>query len=112
MLYYILIFLLILLYLFKNNYENFWDIVPYKYSYNMFKCFDSDCLLRNSYICYKYCDVISEPGAKGRCRQRCSDYADIQADVLKFNNYNWNIILPKWSKYALFNKKDPDVFIL
>ena len=113
----------------NNNMEHFYDILPYKYHWNIFECLTMDCIRKESYLCYKACDDIpvlhydsyekngtspklkkdSEPsidisgtiGEKERCRKRCMDYADMQADNIKYNDYQWSISLPRFKYYSL-----------
>ena len=90
----------------RKKIEPYWDITPYKYHWNIFKCLDMDCIKKRSYICNRWCDSWAELGGSENCRLRCTDYADQQADYIKFNNYTWGKTLPKFSQYALHEKVD------
>jgi hypothetical protein len=108
-----MVIFLILLIINKQYKEHYYDITPYEYHWNIFKCYDSDCARKRNYECYKYCDNIinNRGGAADYCRLMCGDYTDLQYDHLKFNNYNWNSLLPKFSKYSLLNEKiENDIF--
>lgn len=105
----IIIILLIVICLLNNNKinkkEHYYNITPYKLHYDMFKCLDTRCLKKEVAKCYNWCDNIAEPGASENCRLDCMDDSDQQADVLKFNDYTWNRILPKFKPIALYRKK-------
>ena len=94
-------------------YEHYYNMIPYKFIYNIYKCLNTDCVLREGRKCYDFCDGFPEPAARHTCRQRCFDHADIlMSDSLKFNWRNFNYQMPRFKAWALFNKKDPDVFLL
>lgn len=88
--------------------EHFWDMAPYKLHWDTFKCLDSNCARKKSYDCYKWCLNIPEGAAKDNCQMRCSDYADQQYTSLKFNNYTFNALLPRFKHVALWNDKHGD----
>nr|QBK89399.1 MAG: hypothetical protein LCMiAC02_04940 [Mimivirus LCMiAC02] len=98
----IIILILILFSVFNKKIEPFWDITPHKYRWNIFKCLTSECVMDKSYECYKWCDNWPEPGGSNKCRRKCFDYADLQSDNLKYNNYFWNRLLPKFSDAYLY----------
>ena len=103
--------ILILISLHNNTtIEGYYGLTPYKYHWNIFKCLTSDCLIKESYKCNRWCDKWAEPGGRANCRVRCLDYADQQADSIKHNNYTWFWALPLLNKYAIHttHKKGPD----
>ncbi len=100
----IIIYLICLAYSSKYKIEPYYDITPYNFHWNIFKCLDVDCLKKKSKECYDWCNNWSELGGRHNCRMRCLDYADIQASQLKFNNYFWNRELPKFKYYALHHR--------
>lgn len=81
--------------------EHFWDITPYNKHWEIFKCLDPQCIKDTSYQCYKFCDHISEEGASRNCRMRCLDYADQQFDYLKFQDYTWNYLNPRFKQVTV-----------
>jgi hypothetical protein len=101
---FIVIILVVLLVWRNKRVEGYRDIIPYPYIFNIFSCYSTKCNLNTSYKCYKYCGNIEEPGARTACRYRCLDMADIQADVLKWNDYTFSVIQPQLSKYSIINK--------
>ena len=108
MLIYIVIILLLVYIINKNKQqiEHYWDITPYPLHYDIFKCLDMRCVRATSYKCNRWCDKWPESGGRENCRLRCMDYADQQADYIKFNTYNFYKILPKFKKHALYNYTD------
>jgi hypothetical protein len=88
--------------------ESFYDITPYEAHWDIFKCLDPECVKKKSYDCYKWCDNWDEKGGSENCRLRCSDYADEQFDYLKFNDYTFNYLLPKFDKVTIL-KDDNEV---
>ena len=85
--------------------EGYYDIAPYEFHWDMFKCFDFECLKDRTKKCYDWCANWGEPGGRENCRMRCMDYADEYATSLKFNNYTFGRILPKFKYFANF--RDP-----
>jgi len=85
----------------NSKLEHYWDITPYEKHWEIFKCFDPECVKDKSYQCYKFCDHISEDGARENCRMRCLDYADQQFDYLKFQDYTWNYLNPRFKKVTI-----------
>jgi hypothetical protein len=80
----------------NNSIEGYYDITPYDFHWNMFKCLDMECLKDKSLKCYNHCNHWGESGGRHNCRLRCLDYADQYASQLKLNNILWNRILPKF----------------
>lgn len=101
-----------------NNIEPYWDITPYEKHWKIFKCLDPECTERTSYNCYKWCDfwgdlaasqkgeaVQGKVGGAENCRIRCADYADQQFDYLKWQDYTWNYLNPKFKEVSLLGPK-------
>jgi hypothetical protein len=101
----IIIIIIIIYFLSKDKTEGYWDLTPYKYHWNIYKCYDSDCIKKKGYECYQYCDKITNEGARRNCRMRCLDESDIEFVNLRFNNYTFGSILPKLKDHALTNNK-------
>lgn len=85
--------------------EDYYDIQPYKNHWDIFSCYDGDCIIETSHKCYKNCDKIGEQGASENCRMRCLDYSD----MLLENSHNYNRIIfgdsmKKLKKYSLLNQ--------
>lgn len=95
---------------FLNKYtyeiENFWDITPYNQHWKIFSCLDQNCVRKKSYECFKWCDNWAEPGGRENCRMRCMDYADEMFDQLKFMDYRFHKLLPKFNNYSLLTNND------
>lgn len=91
---------------FRTNkcYENYYDITPYQYHYNIFRCLDDNCIREESKKCYDWCDNWGEPGGRHNCRMRCLDYADIQHKQVSFSHYTFNKALPRFYKFSILNK--------
>lgn len=85
----------------KKSIENYYDITPYDYHWDIYKCYDMECAKEKGLRCYKWCNKWKEPGAQHNCRVKCLDYGDVQSDYLKFNNYTWNSLLPHFNKVSL-----------
>ena len=90
--------------------EHFYDMAPYELHWDTFKCLDGDCVKKASYECYKWCDNWDEPGGSENCKMRCADYGDEMFDSLKFQNYTFGGILPKFDKVTLL--KDRNDYVL
>lgn len=86
-------------------------MVPYKYHWDIFKCYDYPCVLKNSYSCYLYCNKLEEDGARHNCRMRCLDYADMQIEQLRIPHRDFNYLLPTFKPYAV-HSKETDTFLL
>ena len=103
----VVIFILILLIVFILIYnkpfeiEGYYDLAPYEFHWNMFKCYDMECLKNKTRKCYEWCDNIGETGGRHNCRMRCLDYSDQDAVQLKFNNYTFGRILPRFKYFSL-----------
>ena len=91
--------------------EPFYDITPYELHWDTFKCLDSECVKKNSYECYKWCDHWPEFGGAENCRLRCSDYADEMMDSIKFQNYTWGRMLPRFDKVSIL-KDDNEMALM
>jgi hypothetical protein len=104
----ILLILIAVILLYKDNVtiEGYYDITPYEAHWNIFKCLDPKCIKDRSYKCYKWCNNWSEPGGQENCRLRCADYADEMFNSLKFQNYTWNYLNPRFRDVSLLNTKD------
>lgn len=108
----ILIILIIILiyFLIKNRYETYYDVLPYKYDWDIYKCLDMDCVKQKSLDCFNACETLEQnklttrDGTIEQCQMACMNHGDLQADVLKWDNYTWNSLLPKFSKVSLLNK--------
>ena len=90
----------------KDEIEHYWGITPYNYHWNIFKCLDGDCIRDESRKCYRWCDNWEEEGGSDNCRYKCMDYADIMYDQLKFNNYTFNRVLPRFEEWSLLRNTD------
>ena len=93
-------------YLQEQQTEGFYDIAPAELHWNIFKCLDPKCIKEKSYECYKWCDNWEEPGGAENCRLRCGDYADEMFDSLKFQNYTFNYLLPRFDAVTLLKDRD------
>lgn len=82
--------------------ENYYDMTPYDLHWNIFKCYTPQCVKDEARKCYNWCD--GRTYSKQHCRIRCLDYADQYIEQLKFNNYTFNRILPKFKYFALHKK--------
>lgn len=107
-----------------NKKETFYNILPYSYDWNIYKCLDMDCVKQKSLKCFEACDSVHKSDKIDRpefykiwknkknlhisdveqCKMACMNEGDHQSDVLKWNNYTWNSLLPKFSKVSLLNK--------
>jgi hypothetical protein len=97
----LLVFIYFLVFSKKESIEHFYDITPYQFHWDIFKCLDAECIRNKSYECYNWCYNIEEPGAKENCKMRCSDYADEQTDNLKLQHYQWNYLNPRFEHVSL-----------
>ena len=82
----------------KNNVEikeGYYDITPYEFHWDIFKCYDDKCLRKKAKECYDWCNNWGETGGRHNCRMRCLDYADQQAEHLKLGDYFFHRNLPK-----------------
>ena len=102
----------------NNQIEPFWDITPYEKHWKTFKCLGPECVKKTSYDCYKWCDywdalakdehgeaVEGKEGGAENCRLRCADFADQQFDYLKWQDYTWNYLNPKFKEVSLLGPK-------
>ncbi len=90
----------------KKHTENYYNILPYPYMWNVYSCYSMPCTKEESYKCYKWCNFWEEPGARQECWLNCLNIGDIQSDVIKYNDYNWSVIQPKLAQYSMINKTD------
>lgn len=104
----LLIIILVYLSLKINKIEGYYDIVPYKYNWNIFKCFDPECVKRESYKCYKYCDYIQDEKAAEYCRLTCADNGDIQFHDVKRGWIQFNYLFPKFKDVSILNDKNQE----
>lgn len=104
----IIIISIVLMYMLlkKDEIEPYYDVLPYKYHWNIFKCLTPECIKKEGYKCYKECDTIPELGAGENCRMRCMDYSDQQFDQIKFQDYRFHGLLPSFYNYTLLNGSD------
>ena len=131
----IILIILTLTYNSQKQIENYYNIVPYLYHNNIYKCLDRKCTIDNSYKCYKYCsnikDDASSPqsytniaegqpfvykpsstlssgkdGARKQCELECFNVGDETFDSIKYQNYNWANELPYAYNFRLFNEDD------
>lgn len=99
----IIIILIIILLIFskRDNIENYHDITPYDFHWDIFKCYDGKCLRSKAKKCYDWCNHWGETGGRHNCRMRCLDYADQQADYMKLHDVIWNRNMPKFKHFTL-----------
>lgn len=100
----IIILLLVIIFLYyyeKTHIEGYYDITPYEKHWDIFKCLDGPCVRKTGYECYKWCNNWDESGGSENCKMRCADYADEMFDSIKFQDYTWSYLLPKFSQYTL-----------
>jgi hypothetical protein len=97
----IIIIVIVFYYLINNNKqtEHFWDLVPYEYRWNIFKCYNGKCTVGNSFKYAQFCNYIEDEGAREYCRQKSLDDADLQFDSLKLNKVNFGPEMP-WLRCA------------
>ncbi len=90
---YLFVFVIVIIILFinnnNNNYEPFYNIVPYKFRWDIDKCLTGQCAIDKAYEYYKYCDNIKDTIAKEDCRVEALNISDEMFDYLKYQNYNW-----------------------
>lgn len=98
----IILIAIIIIYLKKSvgSIERFYDITPYSYRWNISKCNSTPCVMKEGYKCYLWCLNWKEPGAQQACRKNCLDDTDNQMNVLKWNNYTWNYLQPRFNAVA------------
>lgn len=96
----------------QNKIENYFDIIPYDYHWNFFKCYTNDCVLKNSYLCYRYCNTLEEAGSRNNCRKRCFDYSDMQIEALKVPNRNFAGALGRFAPFGSTNMSRDDGIVL
>ena len=76
--------------------ESYFDHLPYKFHWNIYKCKNQDCVKKNTFKCREECEkkygksTNLYEGIVERCKKNCLDYSDIQFDHLKYNNYIFN----------------------
>ena len=107
----LIILMLILLFVIMNNkkkVEPYWDKVPYKYHWNMFRCYNEPCVIRNTTECLKYCNNINHVGSSANCRERCLKNAVQQFDYFKLNKYNFGPTMPMLRCGSLLNDNKGD----
>ena len=96
------------MYIDKPVVEGYHDITPYEYHWDMFKCYDMDCLKDQSFKCYRWCDNWPEDGGRHNCRLRCLDYADMFAYDVKLNDYTFGGVQPRLEEHSIL--RDTDYF--
>ncbi len=84
--------------------EHFYDNIPYKYQWNVSKCLSAGCVKRTSYNCYRGCNALGMDTEEG-CQAKCLDIGDMVFDSIKYQNYTWQGLLPKFNKFSLLNAK-------
>lgn len=87
----------------KQNVEHYYDLVPYDYVWDIYKCYNGNCIRKKGKNCYDWCKNWPEPGGKGNCRLVCLDDSDIMYQYLKFNDYNFNKMFPRFKEFSLLN---------
>ena len=92
--------------------EGFYDLVPYKYDWNMFKCYSEKCLDDRLNKCLEYCPKIDEPGGRLKCYRRCKQYARMQNESLRLNDYTFGPRLPCLRKYSILNDWNQENMVL
>jgi hypothetical protein len=81
--------------------ENYYDLVPYEYTWDISSCYDVDCIKDTTKKCYDWCDTWNEPAGRTECRMNCLDGADQMLLNVKFNDYTFSKLLPKFKKVSL-----------
>jgi len=90
----------------SDKVEHYYDITPYEAHWNIFKCLDQECIRKKGYECYEWCKNWEESGGSENCKMRCADYADEMFDSLKYQNYTWNYLLPRFDKVSILKDRD------
>ena len=91
-----------------SNVEGFWDKIPYKYHWNIFRCYNEPCAVENTQECYKYCDNLNNVGSAANCRERCLEAGRKQFDYFKLNKYNFGDTMPMLRCGSLLNDNKGD----
>lgn len=107
----ILVLLILILFYNSSHLEHYADLIPYGYFWRISKCYDLDCVKKESYRCYQYCNNIDEQGAQQNCRMKCMDFSQIQNMALREPNRDFNYLLPQFQKISLASKNS-DYFLL
>lgn len=92
----------------KVKVEPYWDTIPYKYHWNMFRCYNEPCTIKNASECLKFCNYISHVGTSANCRERCLGNAIQQFDYFKLNKYNFGVPMPMLRCGSLLNDNKGD----
>ena len=102
----ILLIIILLIYFYKKLYvyESFYDLTPYKYHWDIFKCLDGKCIRQKGKDCYDWCNKWPEDGGRHNCRLVCLDNSDLMYQELKLDNYIFGRLLPKFNEVSLLNE--------
>jgi len=104
---YLLLIIIILLVLYRPiHYEGYADLTPYRYHWDIFKCYDRECVNDKVRKCREWCNTWKEEGGAENCRIGCLDYGDIQSEQMRLNIRNFNGILPLFNEYGLLADSD------
>lgn len=88
--------------LYNQKKEHFYNIIPYKYRWNIGKCWDSKCLTDKLIDCNKWCNLHGYD--KHTCKYRCARYADNQLIYNRFGYHNWMKNMYKFDGNNMINK--------
>lgn len=102
----LILILIILIFIIANKKEHYADITPYKYHWDIFSCYDIDCIKQKGYNCYKWCNNLDRLGEREHCKIRCLDYSDMAREQLRLNQRNFGSLFGKFDSYSILNNTD------
>ena len=106
------IIIIIIYVIYIKRKEHFYDVIPYKYRWNMGKCWNSECLEDALIACNRWCDVNGHDEiamknlyryGKYDCKYQCKRYADNQVIYNRFGYYNWMKNMKKFDGNTMIN---------
>ncbi len=80
--------LILIFVLYDKKVEHYYDIIPYKYRWNIGKCWDNMCLTDKYNACTKWCDYLHDLN-RHVCKYRCGRYAANQVIYNRWGYRNW-----------------------
>lgn len=93
----------------QKSIEGYSDLTPYRYHWDIFKCYDKYCVEDKTNKCQEWCENWPQLGGYEKCKVNCLNFADIQNEQLRLNARNFNSNLPLFHGYSLLEDRCDDI---
>jgi len=84
--------------------EHYLDLLPTYLIDNISRCYSKQCVIDESYKCYKYCAAIKQPNARENCKMSCEDFGDSMFKEMGYEYAIFGNSINKLVDYSILNE--------